>query len=322
MADLPAFLGRLTNFGVDLKPPKAIYFNFGSRMLLVRATLSDLEAVGRVLSELPQTGPLSVTNKIPVLGDIPLVGRLFQTAATIDSPPRAQPRQLLIKTRLVDFKETPTGLDSSLFHQPQTILTDSQFRVLLKAIEQRDDTDVLALMNVTTLSGRPVQIQQTEARRVVIGRNPNAPATPNQPSTEDLDTAQLETMPLACGPVIDLTATLANDGQTIELDLTATVTEFLGYDEANAADTDGPPIGRSRVLELPHPHVRVRKLQVTASLTDGQTLLVTQPTTTDFVYRQKGRPAEVPVASAKSLLLFITPTLVDPASKPVNPNSK
>jgi hypothetical protein len=114
-----------------------------------------------------------------------------------------------------------------------------------------------------------------------------------------------------------MTATAANDGQTIELDLTATVTEFLGYDEENAADTDRLPQRRSRLLELPHPHVRVRKLKATASLIDGQTLVVAQPTTTDFIYGQKGQ-REVPVTSGKPLLLFITPTLIDPAGNPIH----
>jgi beta-lactamase regulating signal transducer with metallopeptidase domain len=322
MADLPALLSLLTNLGVDLHPPKAIHFNFGSRMLLVRATLSDLETVGHVLSELPQTGPLSVTNKIPVLGDIPVVGRLFQQEAPIDSRPRAQPPQVLIMARLVDVKGTATALDSKLFSPPYTILADPQFRVLLKAFEQREDADVLSLMNVTTLSGRPVQLQQTEVRQVVTGMDPETRVPPNQPLTNDLDTAHLQTMSVSCGPVLDLVATVAKDRQTIDLDLTATVTEFLGYDEAKAPDPEWPHNERSTLPELPRPRVRVRKLKATASLTDGETLLVTQPTTTDFVYRQKGRPAEVPVASAKSLLLFITPTLVDPASKPVNPNSK
>jgi type II secretory pathway component GspD/PulD (secretin) len=51
------------------------------------------------------------------------------------------------------------------------ILTDQQFRLVINALKQRGGTDLLAAPRVTTLSGRPAQIQVTKAKAVVTGLN-------------------------------------------------------------------------------------------------------------------------------------------------------
>ena len=48
---------------------------------------------------------------------------------------------------------------SRLWRPSLAFLTDPQFRVVLKAIEQRDGIDLLNEGQVTTLSGRQAQIR-------------------------------------------------------------------------------------------------------------------------------------------------------------------
>jgi general secretion pathway protein D len=49
------------------------------------------------------------------------------------------------------------------------ILTDPQFRVVLRALEQRDGADLLNEGQVTTLSGRQAQMQVVDLRTIVTG---------------------------------------------------------------------------------------------------------------------------------------------------------
>ena len=47
------------------------------------------------------------------------------------------------------------------------ILTDPQFRVVIRALEQRQGVDLLVAPKVTTLSGRQAQIKVVEVRYIV-----------------------------------------------------------------------------------------------------------------------------------------------------------
>ena len=46
------------------------------------------------------------------------------------------------------------------------ILTDPQFRLIIRAIEQRDGVDLLSAPKVTTLSGRQTQITVTDLKSI------------------------------------------------------------------------------------------------------------------------------------------------------------
>ena len=47
------------------------------------------------------------------------------------------------------------------------ILTDPQFRVVIKALDQREGTDVLSSTEVTTISGRQTQMKATDVKSVI-----------------------------------------------------------------------------------------------------------------------------------------------------------
>src|SRR5262249_10949435 len=51
------------------------------------------------------------------------------------------------------------------------ILTDPQFRVVIRALEQRTGVDVLSAPKVTTVSGRQAKIDLTEVRSIVSSQN-------------------------------------------------------------------------------------------------------------------------------------------------------
>src|SRR5205814_2705765 len=49
------------------------------------------------------------------------------------------------------------------------ILTDPQFRVVLRALEQREGTDLLSAPKITTVSGRQAHMEAVEPRTIVVG---------------------------------------------------------------------------------------------------------------------------------------------------------
>jgi tetratricopeptide (TPR) repeat protein len=51
------------------------------------------------------------------------------------------------------------------------IMTDPQFRVVIKALEQRQGVDIMAAPKITTVSGRQAQIQVIELQAIVTGVN-------------------------------------------------------------------------------------------------------------------------------------------------------
>jgi len=63
------------------------------------------------------------------------------------------------------------------------ILTDPQFRVVIRALEQRSGVDMLAAPKVTTVSGRQAQIQSVDIRQIVTGLNVGASGTGGTIST-------------------------------------------------------------------------------------------------------------------------------------------
>ena len=124
-----------TSLGVDLASPnaiasgKSVFLSDRSGWLLVKATKQDLDAIEHALGDFdakPATGvsaiePTSVVtnkpatessttlsqsrlqetkDKVPVLGDIPLVGRLFRSGT--NSPPE-KVRQILVSARFLEL---------------------------------------------------------------------------------------------------------------------------------------------------------------------------------------------------------------------------
>ncbi len=184
-------------------------------------------------------------------------------------------------------------VNATLGSQMTGILTDPQYRVVLKALEQRSGTDVLSAPSVTTLSGRQAQIQVVDMKTVVTGTDPVA------------GTNAVTTAVIPCGPVLDVVPTVLADGVTVQVNVKASVTEFLGYDPAARGSASGP-----------QPLFRLRELKTIANVWDGQTLIL------------GGGMVELPGAGTnaatagkvvrKQLLVFVTPTIVDPAGNRVH----
>jgi type II secretory pathway component GspD/PulD (secretin)/tetratricopeptide (TPR) repeat protein len=215
------------------------------------------------------------------------------------------------------------------------ILTDPQFRVVIRALEQRDGADVLNESHVTTLSGRQAQIQVVDLRFIVtstqVGQQGGGggaiaggtAVTPGQ-ATQNI---QPVASPIPLGPTLDVIPYVSADGYTIQMTIIPTIVEFLGYDDPGqfviqAQAGNGIPL----VAQLPLPHFRIRQVTTSCTVWDGQTIVlggliadnVTRfkdkiPVLGDLPFLGRFFRSESNVTQKKNLIVFVTPTIIDPA---------
>lgn len=233
------------------------------------------------------------------------------------------------------------------------ILTDPQFRVVMRAMEQRSGADLLSSPEVTTVSGRQAQVQVVDIKPIVTGVNQGGGqqgqqvaaggGTTVQAAAPIFQTPTVQSVPI--GPVLDVIPYISSDGYTIQMTLIPSLTEFLGYDTETArlfvptAITGG---GITSTAQLPLPEFRVRQVTTTAVVWDGQTIVL-GGLLSDNVKRVKDKVpilgdipligklfrSESSVTQKKNLVIFVTPTIIDPAGNrlhseeemPFNPNT-
>ncbi len=210
------------------------------------------------------------------------------------------------------------------------VLTDPQYRAVLRALEQRSGADVLSAPRVTTVSGRQAQIQVADMRTVVNGIDPTALIQLGaQPRT---NAVPFLTSTIPVGPTLDIIPTVAADGYTIELNVIASTTEFLGYDQAPAnAKVTVWQGGKASEVAVPLPRFRVRQMTTKARIWDGQTLVLAGMPVEDSVTMKDKVPVlgDLPAVGGlfrseskgtvkKNLIVFITATIIDPAGNRVH----
>ncbi len=293
-----AFHQFLSNSGVNLLPPKTIYFNLGHGMLFVRATESDLDAVEKAVVVLNNYTPPQIHIK----------ARFIEVPATM--------------AKSLEAKLVPTGLTNVA-----GVLSGPNLRPMLNTLEQSQGTETLAELEVTTLNGRQTQMRATQIITVTVITN----FTYRETSTNSAITPQ--TTPVECGPALDTIASVLPDGYTIDLKAIPSLTEFLGYDKPS---TNSTPVVTSTgaIVNVPtiHPSFCVRQAEAHLKLWDGQTvvlggLISTQvQTTKDTVPVSGGRSAETTqfrtqttrTVKKQELLVLITVNLVDRAGNRIH----
>jgi general secretion pathway protein D len=133
------------------------------------------------------------------------------------------------------------------------------------------------------------------------------------------------------GPTLDVIPAVLSDGFTINLTVIPTLTEFVGYDNPNSVDssaltTSGAFPGGLVMVPTVLPLFRVRQVISAVNVWDGQTVVLggmlaeTVTTIKDQVPMLGDLPlvgrffrSESKATSKKNLLIFVTPTLIDPS---------
>ena len=220
------------------------------------------------------------------------------------------------------------------------IMTDPQFRVAINAIEQRTGNDLLSAPKVTTLSGRQTHIAAQDLQYIVTTTTITQTATSGGGlaggSGAVAPSIGYSASPFSLGPTLDVLPTVSADGYSIQMTIVPTYTEFVGYDppgqfvpQAQAAT--GSTIGVPLTAELPLPHFREREVVTTCNVWDGQTVVlggligetITKindkvPMLGDLPLVGKLFQSQSSDATKENLLIFVTPTIIDPAGNRVH----
>jgi general secretion pathway protein D len=197
---IPIIQNFFRTAGVSLDPPKSVFFNDRLGLLVVRATLQDLDIVETAMQALNMSPPqLTIEAKFTevsqddqkalgfdwFLGNTLMkggaIGMQGGTAPSfVGAPSDANPTGVFpgaggpgtIAPSRTDGQVSGglrnTGGAGALMTFTG-ILTDPQFRVVIRALEQRQGVDLLSAPKITTLSGRQAQIKIVDVRYIVIG---------------------------------------------------------------------------------------------------------------------------------------------------------
>jgi general secretion pathway protein D len=237
------------------------------------------------------------------------------------------------------------------------ILTQPQFRVVIRAVENRTGADVMAAPKVTTLSGRQTQIQTVQLRTIVAGNNNQFSGGSSSVGAVGTTTAQnslgsvqgFNTAIIPLGPTLDVIPYVSADGYSVQMTLIPVITEFLGYDQETAKEfvptttlTSSGTVGTPIQSTLPLPIFRNRTVVTSCNVWDGQTVVLggllaedTQKTKDKVPFLGDlplvGRlfTSESTRMQKKNLVIFVTPTIIDPSGNrvhtsdnlPYDPNS-
>jgi general secretion pathway protein D len=355
--------------GVDLVPPKTVFFNDRSGILWARATLEELDTIETAIQVLNVSPPqVNIKVKFADIGqrdqkaigfDWYLGNLLMGSSGEVVGSAGTQPSLVdgqggaFPGTSVDNFiPSSPTdqlltsGLGNAL-NAPALatftgILTDPQFRVVIKALDQRDGVDLLSAPELTTTSGRQAQVQIIDIQSVVTGidLNQNTGGGGNNLNTGIGgssgvvgSTLNYNVQALPFGPVLDVVPYVSADGYTIQMVIIPTVTEFIGYDDpgqfipqAQSVSGGAGGVGIPLTGQLPLPRFRLRQVTTSAAVWDGQTVvlggLISEsvnksrdkvPILGDLPLFGRLFRSESSDTQKRNLVIFVTPTITDPA---------
>lgn len=276
-------LGFFKTAGVDLSPPKTLFYNDRLGMLMARATLQDLEIIEQAIQVLNMAPPqLTVECKFiefPVDGS--MTSWLQQQGLQLTGKPLPANRHTIDST-------PPSALK---------VLTPALYRELTNHVEQQPGAVTLATPRITTLSGRQAQIKVVDVKSIVTDMDYHQSTNSTSPVAQPI----IEQVEL--GPCLDVVPNVSADGYTISMTLIPSIKEFLGYDKENARKMLN--MVPSLSVEPPLPMFRHRVAMTSTIVWDGQTALV---------YLGSFEPTpESGSKATKHRIVLVTATIIDAA---------
>ncbi|MFH0881185.1 MAG: hypothetical protein V2A34_15850 [Lentisphaerota bacterium] len=218
-----------------------------------------------------------------------------------------------------------------------SILTNPEVTMILQALSQHGNSDLLSAPRVTTRSGVNAQIQVVKE---IIYPTEFEVTQPTVQSQGDLVTPPVVTPgsfeTREVGVILNVTPTVGPDGYTIDLTMVpevAELVEWIQYGSTITVETGvvGARQARTFNFNIPQPVFSSRNVTTSIVIWDGQTVvmgglirekLVTVKDKVPFLgdipllgrlFRSEGQHSE-----KQNLLIFVTARLVDPAGRPIH----
>ncbi|MHB8521099.1 MAG: M56 family metallopeptidase [Limisphaerales bacterium] len=318
-----AFGADFRTNAVDFKAvgqQRAVFFNDGTGVLFVRATQPDLDTIDQALQVLNLAPPqIMIEVRLAEIteSDSKALGFDWFLGNTVDRTGRNV-------TGGVRGQQTNNGAATGTI---TGILTDPQFASVLKTLERRSGVDILSAPRVTTLSGREAEVGILETRTVVTGVEIEKSKKDHDTASNESPRIRYKTSPMGFGPTITIRPSVRPDGYTIQMEVKGTVKDFLGYDDPREVKVRE----LSTHYQEPLPRYRTREITGNALVWDGQTVVLGGLTYEDVLKLKDQVPVlgDIPLMGRlfrheststvkKRLIIFLTPTIVDPAGNRVH----
>ena len=209
------------------------------------------------------------------------------------------------------------------------IMTDPQFRMVLNTISAQEGAELLSAPRVLAISGQPTSIAVQDERQIAVGVQPTFIPGQGIGGAGGGIMAPVNAA-VTLGPTLDVVPYVNADGYTIEMSVTPSITEFLGYEDS---PVEAAVFSAGTVIRQAQPQPRIRNRTLTANcvvwdqtvLALGGLISETVTTTSDKVpflgdapfigrlFRGKGRNSK-----KKNMVIYVKPTIIDPAGQPKN----
>jgi general secretion pathway protein D len=216
------------------------------------------------------------------------------------------------------------------------IMTDPQFRMVINAISQQEGAELLSAPRILAISGQRADIQLQDQRNIVTGVQPTFTPGAGGGGFGGLGgagggTVAPQTTQMSFGPTLSVVPYVNSDGYTIEMSVSPSIIEFLGYEESTFEASVFAAGGNVVRTAVPMPRIRRRALFVNCVVWDQTVLAVggllaeTVQTTRDKVpyfgdlpfvgrlFRGRGRNSK-----KKNMVIYVKPTIIDPAGNKKN----
>lgn len=218
-----------------------------------------------------------------------------------------------------------------------SVLTNPQLKVILQALSQHGNADLLSAPRVTTKNGVNAQIQivkeyiyptEFEVTQPTMGVSATAggggvstlvtPPTVTPGSFETRET----------GVILNVTPAVGPDGYTIDLTMVPEVCELVDWIQYGSSITLA---GETFVFNIPQPVFSSRNATTSIVIWDGQTVVLGGLIREELVTMRDKIPflGDIPLlgrlfrsegqnSKKMNLLIFVTARLVDPAGNPIH----
>ncbi len=220
------------------------------------------------------------------------------------------------------------------------ILTNPQFQMILKAISQKQSTDVLSAPKVTTENNVAAELKVVQefiypseySQPQVAAGAVNANGQAGQPAITPSIPSAFKSRDV--GVILQVTPQLQPDGYSIELKLSPSVTEFMGFIDYSPGNVTASGATNASVqATIKQPLFSTRSVATSVVVFDGQTVVlgglikesVTKiddkvPFLGDLPIIGRLFQSKVTNRSKENLLIFVTARLIGPNGLPIHPD--
>lgn len=282
------------------------------------------------------SGPISAKERVDILADEKGFTKGLRFFAFDNTTAAIDPASTVTKT----VNQSTLGGILSV----ASVLTNPEMKIILQALAQKGNADLLSAPRITTRSG--VNASIAVVREIIYPTEfevtqPTIQSEGNLVTPPTVTPGSFKTREV--GVILNVTPTVGPDGYTIDLTLVPEVAELVDWIQYGSEVSIGQPIQNPLTglivgsqqntfrYNIPQPVFSTRKATTSVVIWDGQTVvmggLIREELTTfkdkipllgdipilGRLFRSEGQKSR-----KTNLLIFVTARLVDPAGKPIH----